>query len=61
MEINELEIVTGRIEDLEADLQDAQLKIALQELQLEIAADLLAEHGLITNTPYAKRRWIEGE
>ena len=57
-EINELE---DKIEDLSEEVQEAEAEAKKYRERLEEAADILAESGHITNTPYAKRKWIEGE
>jgi hypothetical protein len=51
----------GRIEQLEDELIEVRYLKEGYRSRLEIAADTLADLGIITNTPYAKRKWIEGE
>lgn len=57
-EINELE---DKIEDLSEEVQEAEAEAKKYRDRLEEAADILANLDIITNTPYAKRKWIEGE
>jgi predicted nucleic acid-binding Zn-ribbon protein len=56
-----MEALNDSIEDLEGDIIDLTIEKNKYRDRLEIAADILAESGHITNTPYAKRKWIEGE
>lgn len=49
------------IEELELTLTETINQRNAYRDRLEIAADILADLGIITNTPYAKRKWIERE
>jgi hypothetical protein len=49
-----------KIRDLEADLEEERSKVRRMMFRWREAADLMVEAGHITNTPYAKRQWIEG-
>ena len=53
--------LNGRIEELEDDIVELAIEIRKYRDRLEEAADILANLDIITNTPYAKRKWIEGE
>lgn len=50
-----------RIEELEEDIVDLTIEKNKYRDRLEEAVDLLTDLSIITNTPYAKRKWIEGE
>lgn len=43
------------------DRDDARDRCARLQERLEEVADLAVEHGLCHNTPYARRRFVEGE
>jgi len=60
-----IEELIDAVEDAEADVEDREQQI--EELRVEVnemhdrlmeAADVMAEHGQIHNTPYAKSQWI---
>lgn len=57
--VEELEEAVAAIHKTEEDVAELQAFKTDAELRLEEAADFLAEHGAIINTPHAKRRWIE--
>jgi hypothetical protein len=56
-----IEELREKIDDLEEELIDVRIERTAYCDRLELAADTLADLGIITNTPYAKRKWIEGE
>jgi hypothetical protein len=56
-----VEALNDRIENLEADIIDLTIEKNKYRDRLEESADILANLDIITNTPYAKRKWIEGE
>ena len=56
----EIEELHEEIESLEDDIADLTILKNKYRDRLQEAADILAESGHITNTPYAKRNWIEG-
>ena len=61
--INDLEEVNNRLQETiqDKDLEIESLSIGpAQQRRLEEAADLMADLGKIINTPWSKRRWIEG-
>lgn len=58
---NELGSLADKVEDLEETITDLTIEKNKYRDRLEEAADLLANLDIITNTPYAKRKWIEGE
>lgn len=57
----EIEELNEEIGSLEDDIADLTIEKNKYRDRLEIAADILANLEVITNTPYAKRKWIEGE
>ena len=57
----EIEELHEEIESLEDDIADLTILKNKYRDRLQEAADILAESGHITNTPHAKRKWIEGE
>jgi predicted nucleic acid-binding Zn-ribbon protein len=58
---NELSTLRDKNDDLEETITDITIKKTKYRDRLESTADTLAALGIITNTPYAKRMWIEGE
>lgn len=64
--VDEVREKLDRIRDKAEDIENLKFERdeALQALgplrdRLVQAADILAEHGLITNTPHAKNQWVE--
>jgi hypothetical protein len=50
----------GEIEDrYDIDIERLRKKAIEADRKLEVAADILADLGIIFNTPEAKRKWIE--
>lgn len=61
MEQWEIDLRTADEKDkLEEENKQLTEKNERMESQLEKAADILAENGIIYNTPHAKREWVEG-
>ena len=58
--IENLKKIADDLGETEDNLTGALNKNKEYRDRLEEAADILAESGHITNTPYAKRKWIEG-
>ena len=58
---DDIEELQEEIQTLNDDIVDLTLLKNKYRDRLELAADTLADLGIITNTPYAKRKWIEGE
>jgi hypothetical protein len=56
-----IEFTLDNFEQLQEDLRAEQQRRAIQRRVLERAIDRLAEIGIITNTPYCKRLYIDGE
>ena len=57
----ELDQANELLEETKDDLSEAEQDRDKYQSRLEEAADILANLDIITNTPYAKREWIEGE
>ena len=58
---NEIDALRNKNDDLEETITDLTIEKNKYRDRLEEAADILANLNIITNTPYAKRKWIEGE
>lgn len=56
-----MEFTLGNFEQLQDDLKEAQQERDDQRRVLERAIDRLAQIGIITNTPYCKRLYIDGK
>ena len=57
----DLEDILKQVEDLEGEYEELEQRVTKYYARLEEAADILANLNIITNTPYGKRKWIEGE
>lgn len=59
--IENLKHIADTLAKTEDDLALALKQKSEYRVRLKEAADILANLDIITNTPYAKRKWIEGE
>lgn len=55
-----MEFTLSNFEQLQDDLREAREECNSQRKVLERAVDRLAQIGIITNTPYCKRLYMDG-
>lgn len=53
-----IEELIDKVEETELDLKESREESAAMQQRLEEAAEILAHHAYIHDTPYAKAEWI---